>query len=171
MSPMLPLNSHDLVETSRTHLQRVSVKARSQVTISSWSHLSNPGQSSRAPGVLNAGLQQLSRAQASQKKEEGGTLLFLDTAVAKAGSPNYSTLTQPIFSVHTPLPGLCSSELPPRLRSAGARWLLLAWLLADWPTGCLQLAWTGRVRPQPADCSVLPPPPASCPTSSLSLGA
>lgn len=62
-------------------------------------------------------------------------------------------------------------QLPPRLRNAGARWPLLARLLADWPTGCLQLAWTGRVRPQPADCSVLPPPPASCPTSSLSLGA
>lgn len=50
------------------------------------------------------------QAQASQKKEEGGILLFLDTTVAKAGSPDYSTLTQPILSVHTPLPGLCSSE-------------------------------------------------------------
>lgn len=106
-----------------------------------------------------------------RRKEEGG-LLFLDTVVAKPGSPDSSTLTRPVPSYPYPLTcDLLFSELPPRLRNAGARWPLQARLLADWPTGCLQLAWTGRVRPQPADCSVLPLPPASCPTSSLSLGA
>lgn len=143
----------------------------SPVTISSWSHPSNPvGLAEPQCGECQSPTA-LPNPKQARRKEEGKTL-FLVTIVAKPGSTDSSTLKQPTRSCpEPPYQHLSFSKLPSRLRNAGARWPLQTRLLADWPTGCLQLAWTGKVRPQPADCSVLPPPPASCPTSSLSLGA
>lgn len=128
-----------------------------QVTVSSWSHLGNLDslaeprgaecQSPTAPWQGPATAQ----PQTSQKKEEGG-ILFLDTIVAKPGSTHHSRLPKSIpHSVQSTLTcALLSGEPPPRPRDAGVRWPLLAQLLADWPTQavCLQLAWTGRGRPQ-----------------------